>query len=266
MTSPRITAPGTSPRLRLNVTYGSWELIWSHVHRVLVINLGVVATNLPLLAALQHYHQPWHHPLLFGLLLLPVGPSVAAVFAYLDQTGEDGQASVRVFAQAYARLFRRALKIWASALLAVIAAVADAVTLSTTPAGPALVPMAVVIAVLAALSGILALAHPAAIQGAGFKAFILAPYAVVRHWLLGLMSLGLTAVGLLLINQAPLLGLAVLPGCVLFVVWRNCHSISLLERKRLAQGPVRGGDGVAVAQGPHVAGEGATGPGQAAHR
>ena len=229
VTSPRITAPGTSPRLRLNVTYGSWELIWSHVHRVLVINLGVAATNLPLLAALQHYHQPWHHPLLFGLLLLPVGPSVAAVFAYLDQTGEDGQASVRVFAQAYVRLFRTALKIWASALLAVIAAVADAVTLRTTPAGPALVPMAVVIAVLAAVSGILALAHPAAIQGAGFKAFILAPYAVVRHWLLSLMSLGLTAVGLLLVNQAPLLGLAVLPGCVLFVVWRNCRAVMVVQ-------------------------------------
>jgi hypothetical protein len=209
------------------VAYGSWELIWSHVHRVLVINLGTVITNLPLLAALRLCHRPWHHPLFFAPLLLLAGPSVAAVFAYLGRAGEDGDASVRMFARVYARLFRPALRIWGPALLVVIAAAVDAVALRGTPAGPPLAPMAAVVAVLAALSGVVALAHPGDIGDVGLKVFVLAPYAVVRHWPLSLMNLALLSTGLLLVNREPLTGLAVLPGCVLFVVWRNCRSMPL---------------------------------------
>ncbi|MFD0514227.1 hypothetical protein ACFQ0Q_35790 [Streptomyces aureus] len=52
----------SSTGLRFNVAYGSWELIWSHVHRVLVVNLGVAAANLPLLVALQLSHTPGATP------------------------------------------------------------------------------------------------------------------------------------------------------------------------------------------------------------
>ncbi|MFE9674384.1 hypothetical protein ACFYO5_09710 [Streptomyces sp. NPDC006259] len=224
MTGRHSTAPRPAgPRLRLNVSHSSWELVWAHVHRVLVVNLGMATANLPLLAALQVSHQPWRHPLFFAPLLLLTGPSVAAAFAYLDQAGEDGEASVRAFARAYARLFRPALRISGPVLLLVIAAVVDAVVLRTSPAGAALLPMAAITAVLAALSGIVALAHPDATRRAGRKAFILVPYAVLRHWPLALMNLALVTAGLLLINQAPLMGLAVLPGCVLFVLWHNCR-------------------------------------------
>jgi hypothetical protein len=219
-----MSSAGASSRSRLNVPYGSWELIWSHVHRVLVLNLGTAAANLPLFVALQLCHQPWRHPLVFGLLLLALpGPSIAAAFGYLGAGGASGNAPVRLYVQTYRRLYGRSLRISAPFLLVGVAAVADVVALRTSAAGAAVVPMAAVVALVAALAWIVALAHLAGGGAGGRRLFLLAPYAVVRHGLLSLMNLVLLATALLLVNQAPLLGLAVLPGCALFVVWRNCR-------------------------------------------
>ncbi|MEV5608595.1 hypothetical protein [Streptomyces sp. NPDC052225] len=223
------TTEGAARRPRLNVAYGSWELIWSHVHRVLVVNLGIAVTNLPLLLALQVSHQPWRHPVFFGLLLLVLpGPSVAAAFAYLGATvgasdSGEGQVPVRVFVAAYRRLFRRAVLVSAPFVLLVVAAVADVVTLRTSALGAAVVPMALMVALVALVAWPVALAQVAGGGAVGRRLFLLAPYAALRHPLLTLMNLVLAAVALLLVNQAPLMGLAVLPGCVLFVVGRNCQ-------------------------------------------
>ncbi|MFE4690483.1 hypothetical protein ACFRH6_10550 [Streptomyces sp. NPDC056749] len=223
---------------RLNVAYGSWELIWAHVHRVLVVNLGVAVTNLPLLAALHVSPQPWRHPVFFGLLLLMLpGPSLAAAFAYLGGTTGDEQAPVRLFARAYLRLYRRAVLVSAPFVLLVIAAVVDVVTLRTFAPGAAVVPVAVVVALVAAAAWPVALAHVAGGAGIGRRLFLLAPYAVLRHGLLALMNLALGAVALLLVNQAPLAGLAVLPGCVLFVVWRNCRVMAYFSDRDAASDP-----------------------------
>lgn len=223
------TASATSSRPRLNVAYSSWDLIWSHVHRILVINLGMAAANMPLLAALQLSHHPWRHPLVFGPLLLLTGPSLAAAFAYLDEAGGDGQPPVRAYIRAYVRLFRPALLTSGPYLLVAVAAVTDIVLLRTTPAGPALVPMAAVVATLALLSCVVALAHVARHGTVARKVFVLAPFAILRHWFLSLVNLVLLTAGLLLVNQAPLLGLAVLPGCVVCVLWHHCRSMPVLN-------------------------------------
>ncbi|WP_372351160.1 hypothetical protein [Streptomyces sp. KL116D] len=240
---------GTVRRPRLNVAYGSWELIWSHVHRVLVVNLGIAVTNLPLLLALQMTHQPWRHPVFFGVLLLVLpGPSLAAAFAYLGATVVTGgatgaaaatgaseeQAPVRVFVAAYRRLFRRAVLVSAPFVLLVVAAVVDVVTLRTSALGAAVVPMAVVVALVATVAWPVALAHVAGGGTVGRRLFLLAPYAALRHPLLTLMNLVLAAVALLLVNQAPLMGLAVLPGCVLFVIGRNCQVMADFTDRRAA--------------------------------
>ncbi|MCQ4212336.1 hypothetical protein [Streptomyces longispororuber] len=250
---------GAARRPRLNVAYGSWELIWSHVHRVLVVNLGIAVANLPLLLALQMSHQPWRHPVFFGVLLLVLpGPSLAAAFAYLGATVATGeaaaasgaseeQAPVRVFVTAYRRLFRRAVLVSAPFVLLVVAAVADVVTLRTSALGAAVVPMAVMVALVATVAWPVALAHVAAGGTAGRRLFLLAPYAALRHPLLTLMNLVLAAVALLLVNQAPLMGLAVLPGCVLFVVGRNCQVMADFTDRGVAVDHVGPGAPVAPA-------------------
>ncbi|MEU0117554.1 hypothetical protein ABZ137_28660 [Streptomyces bobili] len=226
-------------RPRLNVAYGSWELIWAHVHRVLVVNLGIAVTHLPLLLALQVSHQPWRHPVFFGLLLLMLpGPSLAAAFAYLGATTGDEQAPVRLFFRAYRQLFRRAVLVSAPFVLLVIAAVADVVTMRTAVLGTAVAPVAVVVALVAASAWPVALAHVAGGGAVERQLFLLAPYAVVRHGVLALMNMALGTVALFLVNQAPLLGLAVLPGCVLFVVWRNCRVMVVFRGRDAVAEPV----------------------------
>ena len=75
-------------------------------------------------------------------------------------------------------------------------------------------------------AGVVAMAHLAAgDQPVTPRAFLAAPYVVVRRWPLGLLNLGLLAVTAGIVNQAPLLGLAVVPGCALFVIWRNSCSM-----------------------------------------
>ncbi|WP_319250805.1 DUF624 domain-containing protein [Streptomyces sp. ID05-39B] len=214
-------------------------MIWAHVHRVLVVNLGIAVTHLPLLLALQVSHQPWHHPVFFGLLLLVLpGPSIAAAFAYLDTTTGDEQAPVRLFFRAYRQLFRRAVLVSAPFVLLVIAAVADVVTMRIAVLGTVVAPVAVVVALVAASAWPVALAHVAGGGAVERQLFLLAPYAVIRHGVLALMNLALGVAALVLVNQAPLLGLAVLPGCVLFVVWRNCRVMMVLHGRDAVADPV----------------------------
>src|SRR5690242_17877383 len=136
MTSPTTTPGRVGRRLPTNVSYGSWELIWSHVHQVLVVNAGFAAGCLPLLAALAATHQPWRHPVPFTLLWLCVGPALAGVFGYLERAA-DGATGAAELPRAYRRLFRRACALWAPYALLGAAGGTDAVVLRHTAAGPA---------------------------------------------------------------------------------------------------------------------------------
>ncbi|MDX3231076.1 YesL family protein [Streptomyces sp. ME19-01-6] len=212
-------------RLRLNVGHDSWDVIWSHVHRVLVVNLGVAVTNLPLLLALATEHQPWRYPVFFGLLSLGAGPSLAAVFAYLRRTADDERAPVAALFRGYRRLFTRALLGWTPFVLLIAVAATDLVALWGSALGPALAPLLIVLMLLALSSGVVAMAGLAEDPRLSRRTLLTACYASVRRWPLALLNLGLLGVSLALVNQAPLMGLAVVPGCALFVVWRDCGAM-----------------------------------------
>ncbi|MGW2899600.1 hypothetical protein ACWDAO_34685 [Streptomyces sp. NPDC001212] len=216
-----MSTPVTGRRLRLNLDHGSWELLWSHVHRVLVVNLGLAATNAPLLLALGVVHGPWQYPAFFGLLSLGLGPSLAAAFHYLQRTTEDDRAPAAELFRGYRRLFAPALLGWAPCVLLVAVAATDVAVLRKAASGPALIPLLAVVMLGAASSGIVTMAAVADDPRISPRTLLTASYASVRRWWLGLLNLGLLGITLVLVNQAPLLGLAVLPGCTLFVVWRN---------------------------------------------
>ncbi|KUO22373.1 YesL family protein [Streptomyces dysideae] len=210
----------------LNVGHGTWDLIWSHVHRVLVVNLAVAVTSLPLLLALAAEPRPWRYPVFFTLLSLGAGPSLAAVFAYLRLTVEDERVPVAEAFRCYRRLFRPALLTWSPFVLLAAVALTDLAVLRTTAPGPALVPLLAVVVLVAASSAIVAMAAlPDDPRATVRRTVLAASYASVRRWPFALANLGLLAVGLVLVNQAPLLGPAVVPGCALFVVWRNCRAM-----------------------------------------
>jgi hypothetical protein len=229
MTPPTAASGGARRRLPTNVSYGSWELIWAHVHQVLTVNAGLAVTCLPLLAALAATHQPWRHPVPFTLLWLLVGPALAGAFGYLERAADDGAGTARAgeLPRAYRRLFRRAAALWAPyALLAAVCA-ADAVLLRHTAVGLAVCPALAVVALLSALSGVhaMALAAGRAEQRPLTPAdYLAAPYGLLRRWPVALVNLVVLFAAAALVNRSPLLGLATLPGCALYVVWRNVRT------------------------------------------
>jgi hypothetical protein len=227
--APVTASAGARRRLPLNMSYGSWELIWSHVHQVLVVNAGLAAGCLPLLAALAATHEPWRHPVPFTVLWLCVGPALAGAFGYLERAADEESGSARSaeFVRAYRRLFRRAAALWAPyALLAAVAGT-DAVLLRHSALGLAVCPALAVVAVLAALSGVHAMALAATGTGAGRPTaadFLAAPYGVLRRWPAALLDLVLLLAAAALVGRSPLVGLTTLPGCALYVVWRDVRA------------------------------------------
>ncbi|MGW5095512.1 hypothetical protein ACWEQU_19875 [Streptomyces nodosus] len=110
-------------------------------------------------------------------------------------------------------------------MLLVAVAATDMAVLRRTAPGPALVPLLVVVVLVAASSGTVTMAALGDEPRISPRTLGTACYASVRRWWLGLLNLALLGITLVLVNQAPLLGLAVLPGCTLFVVRRNSHAM-----------------------------------------
>ncbi|MDP9795262.1 putative membrane protein YesL [Catenuloplanes nepalensis] len=198
----------------INLTYGTWDTIWSFLHRALVLNLALAVANLPLLLALAVVREPTAYPLFFGVLALSLGPSVAAAFGYLH-----GEMS---YVTAYRRFFRAALLRGALTVALLGVLIADVVALHDHPAGAYLVPLFVVLAVLCTAAGVVALALLPLRPGTRLWAGLLtAAYAAVRRWWLSGLTLLVLAAAMVAVNQAPILGLATLPGCAMILAWVN---------------------------------------------
>ncbi|WP_052397729.1 hypothetical protein [Streptomyces sp. NRRL F-5123] len=229
MTGQAAAPAGARRRLPTNLSHGSWELIWSHVHQILVVNAGLAAGCLPLLAALAATREPWRHPVPFTVLWLCVGPALAGAFGYLERAADDEGGSARAveFPRAYRRLFRRAMALWAPyALLAAVSGT-DAVLLRHTSVGLAVCPALALVAVVSALSGVHAMVSAA--TGTDDRRltpadYLAAPYGVLRRPPSALLNLVLLLAAAALVGRSPLLGLTTLPGCALYVVWRNART------------------------------------------
>lgn len=197
---------------RLTAPADTWELIWTWVGRVLVVNLGLAVTNLPLLLALAVVDRPWDYPVFFGALCLGLGPSLAASFACLH----GGP-----FVRSYLRHFGRAALRWSAVVGVVGVLAADVVALHDADPGALLVPMLAVMAVLLLAAGLLWLAMLPLEHRGGVREAL---WTALRRWPLSLLSLTVLVAAVAAVNQAPVLGLATMPGCALFVIWHNSRA------------------------------------------
>lgn len=213
------------PLDRLNVGADTWELIWSYVHRVLVLNLGLTVTNLPLLVALAVVARPWQYPVFFGVLALGLGPSLAAAFGYLRDAEARDRPTALDFARAYRRHLGPATARWALTVGLLGVLITDIVVLHDSRVGAVLVPLLAVTSVLVAAAGVLGLAVVVLHPSLGLRrGLALAGYAAVRRSWLSLPSLGVLLLAAVIVNQAPVLGLATVPGCALVLVWANSRA------------------------------------------
>jgi hypothetical protein len=195
-----------SPLSRVNVRADAWDLIWSFVHRALVVNLGVATATAPLLLALAIVSDPLAYPGFFGLLALTIGPALAASFAYLQDQGS--------FVRCYRRVARRALLPWAITLAVLGVLVTDIVVLHDAKPGAALVPLLTLLAILALNTGLVLQADPTVPLRAAIFATVGRPHVT-------LLSLVVLAAAVVIVSQVPLAGLATVPGCALWVVLVN---------------------------------------------
>jgi uncharacterized membrane protein YesL len=206
----------------LNVSVGSWETLWSFLHRVLVINLGLAVGGLPLIGGLALVARPWDYPVFFAALALCLGPALAAAFGYLAAADDHDRAGIAEFARAYRRHALPAAARWTVTVALLGVLVTDIGLLHDSPAGAALVPMLAVLAVLVLAAGLLSLALLSLGPQPGlWRSLATAAVVAVRRWPLSLLSLGVLGAAAVAVNQAPLLGLATVPGCAVVLTWAN---------------------------------------------
>ncbi|TWD82218.1 hypothetical protein FB561_3346 [Kribbella amoyensis] len=209
-----------SPLARVNVGADAWDLVWSFLHRTMVVNLGLAVGGVPLFLALATVAEPWRYPVFFGVLTLPLGPSLAAAFAYL--AGED--PSLRVLTRAYRAPAVRALLLWSGVVGLLGVLLADIHVLYDAMPGAAVVPLLAVLAVLVLAAGLAALVLVATKPELPIRTILrVAVYAAVRTWPLSLLSLVVLAVAAVIVNQVPLAGLATVPGCAVWVLLTNAR-------------------------------------------
>lgn len=229
-----------SPLARVNVRADAWELIWSFVHRTLVVNLGLAVAGLPLMLALSLVAEPWDYPQFFGLLALPLGPAVAAAFGYL--ANDDARPPLKVLVSEWRLSARRSLLVSVVVLALAGVLLTDLHVLVTHQQAVVLVPLLATLLFLVLSAALLALMLTATnvtlSHGAMLRAAV---YGTVRMVPLSLLSLAVLAGALVIVSQVPLAGLVTVPGCALWVVFTN----SRIQLAKVGSDHGKGADGVA---------------------
>ncbi|NIK61659.1 hypothetical protein [Kribbella shirazensis] len=209
-----------SPLARVNVRADAWDLIWSFVHRTLLVNAVLALAGSPLMLALATVSDPWHYPVFFAVLALPLGPAATAAFGYLAY--DDPRPPLRVLQRVLARTWRRALLTSASSLALVGVLITDIRVLGTAMPGALLIPMLALLSVLVVASTLTILVLLATTDDLSYAAVLRAAvYATARRWPLAVLSLLVLAVAAVIVSQVPLAGLATAPACALWVVLTN---------------------------------------------
>lgn len=203
-------------------TFGS---VFGFVYTFLAVNLLLAVANAPLLLVLASSADPlsaWPFLLLLSITLSPSLAGAFAAFAALKV--EDGLTAkpVAAFLKGYRRHLLRALAVGTAAGGAVAFLVVDLLLLASMPGGAVLVPLAVlstagtVLMAVTVLAGMVLL--PAARGGSLFKAGL---YLCSRWWYLSLAALAVLSIIALAVLTQPVLGVALVPAPLLFIVWSN---------------------------------------------
>lgn len=198
-----------------------YDEIFAYVYAVFRINLCLLAAGLPVLLAFAFTGSQIAAWPFFTALAALCGPAVTGAFAACERMGEETDRVGRVFWSAYRSGFTRSLAIAAAAAAAVIVLGVDLEAAAGTPARAVIPMLASLIAVVLVVATAL-LAAGRRLSGRGVAA---CAYLSVRKWYLSLANLAVLGVLLAAIVGKPVLGLAVLPGPALYVVWANTRHI-----------------------------------------
>ena len=210
----RIPSPGFE-------TFGG---IFGFIYTFLAGNVLMALANAPLVLCLALVADPVAAWPFFLALSVTIPPSLAGLFASFQALHDDGAAvkPVASFLCGYRRGFRRAAPLGLTAVAVLLFLGVDLAIVQAMPAAAVLVPVIVVAAAVSVSVAVTAIAGVVLLPRAGLKSLLKASlYLCVQRWYLTLamlVLLGIIAAAALL---QPVLGVALAPAPLLFVVWSN---------------------------------------------
>jgi uncharacterized membrane protein YesL len=210
----RIPSPGFE-------TFGG---IFGFIYTFLAGNVMMALANAPLVLCLALVADPVAAWPFFLALSVTVPPSLSGLFASFQALNDDGAAAkpVASFLRGYRRGFRRAAPVGLAAVALLLFLGVDLAIVQSMPAAAILVPVMVVAAAITVSVAAMAVAGVVILPDAGLKNLLKASlYLAVQRWYLSLAMLVLLGIIASAALLQPVLGVALAPAPLLFVVWSN---------------------------------------------
>ncbi|WP_412178018.1 hypothetical protein [Pseudarthrobacter chlorophenolicus] len=210
----RIPSPGFE-------TFGG---IFGFIYTFLAGNVLMAFANAPLVLCLALVADPAAAWPFFLALSVTIPPSLAGLFAAFQALHDDGAAAkpVASFLRGYRRGFRRSAPLGVAAIAVLLFLGVDLVIVQSMPAAALLVPVIAAAAAATVSVTVMAIAGVVLLPAAGLKDLLKAAlYLAVRRWYLSLAMLVLLGIIASAALLQPVLGVALAPAPLLFVVWSN---------------------------------------------
>ncbi|MFJ4171866.1 DUF624 domain-containing protein [Paenarthrobacter sp. NPDC089714] len=202
-------------------TFGS---IFGFVYTFLAGNVLLALANAPLVLCLSLVADPAAAWPFFLALSVTIAPSLAGLFAAFRSLNDDGGAvtPVAAFLSGYKRSFTRTAPLGVAAVALLLFLGVDLVAIQSLPGAALLLPLIVVAAAVTVSLAVTAIAGVVLLPQARLKSILKASlYLVVQRWYLSLAMLVLLCIIVSAALLQPVLGIALAPAPLLFVIWSN---------------------------------------------
>ena len=219
-----VPQPATLKKPRRWAGFETFGSIFGFAYTFLAGNVLLALANGPLVLCLALVADPVASWPFFLALSVTVPPSLGGLFGAFRALNDDDGA-VKPFAsflRGYVRSFRRTAPLGLAAVALLVFLGVDLVAVQSMPAAAVLVPVIVVAAAATVSTAVLVIAGVVLVPGGRLRNLAKASlYLCVQRWYLSvamLVLLGIIASAALL---QPVLGVALAPAPLLFVVWSN---------------------------------------------
>ncbi|WP_253951514.1 DUF624 domain-containing protein [Paenarthrobacter sp. CM16] len=206
-------------------TFGS---IFGFIYTFLAGNALLAVANAPLVLSLSLVADPAAAWPFFLTLSVTIAPSLAGIFAAFKALNDDGGAvkPVSAFLRGYKRSFAKSAVLGVGAVAMLMFLGVDLAVIqnnaSTLPGAALLVPLIVVAAAVTVTLSVTAIAGVVLLPEAKLKSILKASlYLVAQRWYLSLAMLILLGIIVSAAVMQPVLGIALAPAPLLFVIWSN---------------------------------------------
>jgi uncharacterized membrane protein YesL len=224
MTTVRQHTTGPRNRRWAGPSFETFGSVFGFIYTFLAGNVMLALANAPLVLCLALVEDPVTAWPFFLALSVTVPPSLAGLFAAFRALNDDGGAvkPVASFLRGYLGTFRRAAPVGLAAIALLLFLGVDLVAVQSMPAAAALVPVIVVAAAVTATVTVLVIAGVVLLPEARLRSVAKASlYLCVQRWYLSLAMLVLLGIIASAALLQPVLGVALAPAPLLFVVWSN---------------------------------------------